>query len=307
MNQHTIVAVDIAKDSLQILINEENVNSPFTDRELARLKDKIAVLENPMVVCEATGGYERKLMEFCHKNAIAVCLVNPTRVRAFAHSEGLRAKSDPIDAKLLMKFAQEKKLKPSIAPSEECQELADLLDRRAQLTGALASEKNREQKCAQSMKQSINRSIRFHEKEISKIDEAIDKLIKKNDKLNRAHETMKSISGVGKITSLTIAAFLSEITEVNRNQVVALAGIAPYDKDSGKRKGKRSIQAGRAKVRRCLYMAAQTAAQHNPVIRTYVEGLRARGKPYKCAMVAAMRKLLLHIQSELKKHEFSLV
>ncbi|MCC5833798.1 MAG: IS110 family transposase [Opitutales bacterium] len=306
MNQHTIVAVDIAKDSLQVLIGEENINIAFSDKELAALKKKMTGLEKPMVVCEATGGYERKLLEFCHNNAIAVCLVNPARVRAFAHSEGLRAKSDPIDAKMLRRFAQGKELRPTVAPSEECQELADLLDRRAQLTGALASEKNRAQKCAPSMKPSIKRSIRFHEKEISKIDEAIDGLIKNNDRLSKAHKTMQSIKGVGKITSWTIAAFLSEITEVNRNQVVALAGIAPYDKDSGKRKGKRQIQAGRAKVRRALYMAAQTAAQHNPVIRTYVEGLKARGKPYKCAIVAAMRKLLIHIQSELKKHEFCL-
>lgn len=306
MNQHTIVAVDIAKDSLQVLIGEENINIPYTDRELARLKNKITVLENPMVVCEATGGYERKLMDFCHNNAIAVCLVNPIRVRNFARSEGVRAKSDPIDAKLLMRFALEKKLRPTVPPSAECRELADLLDRRAQLTGALASEKNREKKCAPSMKPSINRSIRFHEKEIGKIDEAIETLIKGNDKLDKAYTCMKSISGVGKITAWAIAAFLSEIVDLNRNQAVALAGIAPYDRDSGKRKGKRTIQAGRAKVRRCLYMAAQTAAQHNPVIKAYVEGLRARGKPYKCAMVAAMRKLLIHIQSELKKHEFSL-
>ena len=115
-----------------------------------------------------------------------------------------------------------------------------------------------------------------------------------------AKDTLQGVKGVGKVTAWTLMGYLSEMPHLGRNQLVALAGIAPYNRDSGKTSGKRSIWAGRAKVRKCLYMAAQTAAQHNPIIKPYVQGLIDRGKPYKCAIVAAMRKLLIHLQSLLK-------
>ena len=117
---------------------------------------------------------------------------------------------------------------------------------------------------------------------------------------------MQSVVGIGKTTAWSILAYLSEITELKRNQLIALAGIAPFNKDSGKFQGKRRIEGGRAKVRKCLYMAAQSAAVHNEHIKKYVDGLRARGKPYKCAIVAAMRKILIHLQILLKKQQITL-
>jgi transposase len=117
---------------------------------------------------------------------------------------------------------------------------------------------------------------------------------------------MQSVSGVGEVTAWTVLTYLSEITEMGRNQLIAMAGVAPYNRDSGKKSGKRSIRGGRPKVRRALFMAAHTAAYSNAVIKPYVQGLMVRGKPYKCAIVAAMRKLLLHLQSLLKKAQISL-
>ncbi|MCB1122713.1 MAG: transposase, partial [Verrucomicrobiae bacterium] len=144
---------------------------------------------------------------------------------------------------------------------------------------------------------SIERIIAVLQKEIERIDRAIEKLVKERQPLRDQDTIYQSVCGIGAITSWTILAYLGDISRFKRNQLVALVGVAPFNKDTGKKIGKRTIQGGRAKVRRCLFMAARTAAAHNPVIRAYVQRLCQRGKPYKCALVAAMRKLLIHIHS----------
>jgi len=305
-NNRDLVAIDIGKDSLQVQTTEAGFSASNNDKGFAELLKRLARLASPFVICEATGGYERALMTALHQAHIAVHLVNPARVRAFCRSEGIKAKTDPIDARMLLRFAQEKKPHATPPPEPTRQELADLLDRRSHLTEQLAREKNRLQKSPPCTAKSIQRSIRFFEKEITAIDKKIRKLIDSDDQIKGQAMIFQSVKGVGEITSWTILAYLGEIGHVSRNQLVALAGVAPYNRDSGKKSGRRCIQAGRAKVRRCLYMAAQVAARFNPVIKEYVGKLIARGKPYKCAMVAAMRKLLIHMQSLLKNHQIAL-
>lgn len=294
------IAIDIAKDSLAVATDSFNGSFPYTDSGLHKLLKKIDVLDSPLVVCEATGGYERKLMSLLFEHEIPVALVNPARVRAFAKSEGTKAKTDPIDAQMLLRFAQSKDLRPTPAPSEQQQILQALMDRRSQLTESLTREKNRQQKSPQLIVKSIEKMIAFIEKELKSLEEQIQELTESDATMNRKSLTMQQVSGIGETTAWAILAYLGEIENLSRNQLVALAGVAPYNKDSGKFKGKRRIEGGRAKVRKCLYMAAQSAAVHNPHIKAYVDGLRARGKPYKCAIVAAMRKLLIHLQSLLK-------
>ena len=174
------------------------------------------------------------------------------------------------------------------------------MDRRSQLTESLAREKNRLQKCPQCTRKSIEKMIDILEKELAEMDKQVEQLIQEDDLMREYSSIMQSVVGVGTTTAWTILAYLGEITELGRNQLIALAGIAPFNKDSGKYKGKRKIEGGRAKVRKCLYMAARTASVHNEHIKKYVDGLRNRGKPYKCAIVAAMRKLLIHLQILLK-------
>jgi transposase len=228
---------------------------------LAILRKRIDNTQNPFVICEASGGYERRLVNYLHAQATEVSLVNPAQVRSYARSQGVRAKTDPLDARILLEFAQHRQPKPT-TPAEPARiALAELMDRRAQLTEQLAREKNRLQKDVPRLLKSIRRMIRILEKEIAKLDDEIRAVLDTDPALLRQNEQMQSV------------------------------------------KGKRRIEAGRAKVRRCLYMAAQTAAQHNPVIRDYVAGLTSRGKHYKMAMVAAMRKLLIHIQSILKQDQ----
>lgn len=300
MTSKNYIAIDIAKDSLAVASDSFNGSFPYTESGLNKLLKKIKALDCALVVCEATGGYERKLMSLLFEQDIAVALVNPARARAFAKSEGTKAKTDPIDAEILLRFAKSKDLRPTPAPSKQQQSLQALMDRRSQLTESLAREKTRLQKSPQSIQESIEKMIAFTEQELEVIEKQIKKIIQADQSMNRQSLIMQTVSGIGETTAWSILAYLGEIQSFGRNQLIALAGVAPYNRDSGKFKGKRRIQGGRAKVRKCLYMAAQSAAVHNPHIKVYVDRLRAKGKPYKCAIVAAMRKLLIHLQSLLK-------
>ena len=300
------IAVDIAKLSLRVQSQSTGLDIKNNDSGFKKLLTQTASLNNPLVVIEATGGYERALMRFLTQNEIAMVLVNPARVRSFAASEGQKAKTDPIDAEVLLRFAKSKKLQRMPAPAAHQVELTELMDRRDQLSGEIAREKNRIEKHPQYTQGSMKKIMRMLDKERTAIEKRIETVIGSNVDMANASEAMQSVAGVGKVTAWTLLTHLPEITRINRNQVVALAGLAPYNRDSGKTNRKRKICAGRAKVRKCLYMATMTAAIHNDHIKTYVERLRAKGKPYRCAIVAAMRKLLLHLQSILKKQEIML-
>lgn len=299
------VAIDVSKETLQIQDDHCSFATDNTPKGYRKLLGHLKACSHPLVVFEASGGYERGLCQFLHKEGIPLAMLNPARVRDFARSEGVRAKTDPIDTRMILAFAKSKAVRPMKAPSENCIKLAALLDRRGHLVEQLAREKNRLQNSENVILRSIKKMIKILEKEIASIDKAIDDLVGCDPVLKTRSEIIQSVKGVGKITAWTILASLGEIEHLNRNQIVALAGIAPFNRDSGKFSGKRSICGGRAKVRNCLYMAAHSAATCNPVIAPYVQGLRQRGKPYKCAIVAAMRKLLIHIQSLLKKSQLS--
>lgn len=299
------VAIDVSKATLQVQDSRTCFSEDNVPQGYRRLLSFLRKLDNPLVVFEASGGYERALLHHLHKAAMPLNMVNPARVRDFARSEGIRAKTDPIDAKMILAFAKSKALRPMASPSENSSKLAALLDRRAHLVEQLAREKNRLQTSEPFIHGSIKRMVNVLEKEIASLDKAIAQLVDSDPGLSCRSQIMQSIKGVGKVTAWTLLAYLTELETLNRNKLVALAGLAPFNRDSGKSSAKRSIQGGTAKVRSCLYMAAHTAASCNPVIAPYVQRLRLRGKPYKCAIVAAMRKLLIHIQSKIKSAQLS--
>lgn len=303
MSQYNYVAVDVAKNTLQICGPKMNKSIRNNTESLEVFCSNLNDIENPYVVCEASGSYEGPLLRVLHKKGISVALVNPDRVNAFARSKGVKAKTDPIDAKMLREFAQREHPRQTLARPEHLQRMAALLDRRSQRSGDLAREKNRREKAIPEHVESIRESIAFIESQIKRIDAEIESIVADDPILSKQDEVLQEITGVGPITSWTLLAYMSEITELKRNQLVSLAGLAPFNRDSGKTHKKRSIQGGRAKVRRSLYMAARSAATHNKVIREYVTGLTDRGKLYQMAIVAAMRKLLIHAQSCLRKME----
>lgn len=300
------VAIDISKDTLRVQTDHAGFDLPNTSAGVAVLLRKVKKLPNRHFVCEATGGYERTLVEFLHDKGERVSLVSAARVRHFAGSEGIKAKTDPIDARMILRFAKEKKPRLTPPPSPERRALAALLDRREHLSEQLKREKTRLAKSPDVTKDLIRSMIAFVQDSINQLDALIESLIEADETLRKADEILRQIKGIGPVTSWTILAYLPEITERSRNEVVALVGVAPFNWQSGNHDGPRSIFGGRAKVRRCLFMAATAAANHNDVIKAYVQSLLARGKPYKCAIVAAIRKIVIHAQSLLKKHEIAL-
>ena len=299
------VAIDVSKASLQVQDDKRAFAVENTSSGHRKLLVHLKGCPNPLVVYEASGGYERELAAFLRKSAIPQAMLNPARVRDFARSEGVRAKTDPIDTRMILAFAKSKALEAIDPPSEESLKLAALLDRREHLVEQMAREKNRLQNSEALIHRSIQRMMKILQKEIAVIDKAISQLVDSDELLKSRSQTMQSVKGVGKVTAWTLLAYLTEMDHLDRNKLVALAGLAPFNRDSGKMSGRRSIQGGRAKVRKCLYMAAHTAASCNPVISAYVQGLRDRGKPYKCAIVAAMRKLLIHLQCLIKKSQLA--
>ena len=308
MNQknNNIIAIDIAKQDLEVRTDFERFKVSNNVQGFAQLLKRTSKLNHPFVVCEATGGYERNLMDYLYQKDISVALVNPSRIRAFAKSEGVKAKTDPIDSKMILLFAQEKNLKSTPPPPPKRQQMAAFMDRRSHLTEQLTREKNRAQNSSKCIAKSIQRMIAAIQKELARIETQIREIIESEPQLKDQANILQSVQGIGEVTTWSILSYLSELGHLKRNQIVALAGIAPFNKDTGSMKGKRSIEGGRAKLRKCLYMAAQSAARHNPVIKKYVQGLIDRGKPYKCAMVAAMRKLLIHLHILIKNYQISL-
>lgn len=300
---YTYLGIDVAKATLRVKTPKENFEVSNDINGIARIIKECQKLDAPLVVFEATGGYERLLKQQMHQRGIACHLVQPTMVKHFIQSQGIKAKTDPIDAQMLQRFAQERALQPMRVPNPANEQLRVLLDRRTQLVEMCKQEKVRLQNSPQAVLGDIRSMIRELEKRISKIQDKINELVQNDCALKDRHTVINDISGVGKITGWAILAYLPEITWLSRNTICALAGLAPYNQDSGKKSGKRRIYGGRAKLRTCLYMATVCAMTHNETIKEYVGRLKAANKPPKCAIVAGMRKLLLHIRAELIRFE----
>jgi transposase len=302
MNQkyEQIVAIDVGKELLSIYLGERVTEVNNNTNGYEKILTTLGSPERALVVCEASGGYEQKLLKWFRSRGIATYVANPATVRSFAKGKGIRIKKDSVDASVIWSYAVENKIDASRVPSEIEEQVAALLDRRHHLSRELNREKNRKEKNPSYTLPFIEKSIEFIEEQIREIDQCMDDLIAQDEPLKQSTEHLTQIKGVGTLTAITVLAYLPELSSVGRNQAVSLAGLAPYDNDSGKLQGKRHIQGGRAKVRRCLYMAALSAARWNPVIRDYVAKLIKRGKPFKCAIVAAMRKLIICMQSLLR-------
>jgi transposase len=264
---NSIVAIDIAKHSLQVQSESQSFEIPNNEEGFALLQDHLRTLTDPMVVCEASGGYERALVRWLFQSNQSLCVVSPDKVRAFARSEGIRAKTDPIDAKMLLRFAKEKKLQPANPPQPAREKLAALLDRRHQLSDSITREKNRLDKEPIHTRDLIEQSILFLQNQIREVDQRVELVQQQDQALKQEHQALVQIKGVGALTASLVLAYLPEIRTISRNQLVALAGLAPFNKDSGKHSARRSIHAGRAKLRRGLYMATVSAARFNHVIQ----------------------------------------
>jgi transposase len=296
------VGVDIAKRYLDAAMGNAKrrfSNDAVGHRELMKW---VKQLSAPVqVICESSGGYERALVQALARARVKISLVQANRVRQFARAAGILAKTDRIDAEVLCEFAKVMRPQTVTAARLEQERLRELESQRRHLTHLLVMEQNRGARLSDASVQRLNRSlINQIKKQIDQLDLFIKRHIDQSHELSAKAAKLTSISGVGARTAALLLAQLPELGQLNRREVAALVGVAPFNRDSGKMRGKRTIYGGRRPVRHGLYMAALVAAHHNPILRGFYLRLRAAGKPAKLALTATMRKLLIVLNSALK-------
>ena len=300
--QLVYLGVDIAKSHLDVAIGNEKhrfTNDALGHGQLIKWVKRLE--EAVQVICEPSGGYERRLVQTLAGARIKVSLVQANRVRQFARAAGILAKSDRIDAEVLCEFGKVMQPQTVTAATSEQERLRELESQRGHLTRLLVMEQNRGARVSDASVVRLNRSL-IHQikKQIEKLDLLIKEHIEQSPRLSAKAEKLTSIKGVGLRTAALLVAQMPELGQLNRREVAALVGVAPFNRDSGKMRGKRAIYGGRRFVRHGLYMAALVAARHNPILRNFYLRLRAAGKPAKLALTATMRKLLIVLNSALK-------
>jgi transposase len=253
------------------------------------------------IVLEASGGYERRLAGELIAAGHRVARVNPRQVREFARSLGLLAKTDRIDARVLALFAQKVDPRPCDKRPEKQQDLQALVVRRRQLVAMKASEQTRlHQVAGRPVRKSVSHMLDTLRDEIEQIDAEIAELIEDHEDWSQRSQCLVSVPGVGPVTSHLLVAELPELGRLNRQQIAALVGVAPFNRDSGQYRGQRSIWGGRASVRSALYMATLAACRCNPIIRDFAQRLKRAGKASKVVLTACMRKLLVILNTMLR-------
>ncbi len=303
MSENIYVGIDIAKDSFctatcPSIIKAHLPNTPDGHRKLLQLLQKETIA---LIVLEATGGYERPLVAKLISNSLPVVVVNPRQVRDFAKGMGQKAKTDPIDAQVLAQFAQIVKPAPKPHSKPQIEELSELVRRRRQLNDLRTQESNRLATVRHpKVRKSIQKMIKTLDRQIDEIDQLIRNYIDTDVDFKNKDHILQSVPGVGPQTSAMLIANLPELGTLNRQEIAALAGLAPWDRSSGKSNGQMHIWGGRKDVRSVLYMAAFTACRFNPVIRSFAERLRGNGKAYKVIIIACMRKLLVILNTMIR-------
>jgi transposase len=296
MAESLFVGIDVAKDSFDVASIPAGLSLSLSNNPPGRqqLLDQLQRHSVALIVLEATGGYERSLVAELLQAGQKVVVANPRQVRDFARGIGRLAKTDRIDAAVLAKFGEVVKPQPRQRPSEQAVNLAELVTRRRQVSDLLTAESNRLPMARHApVRKSLQKSIRALERQLIDLDRLIRDNIESDDGLRRKDEIMQSFKGVGPGTSSLLLSHLPELGRLNRQQIAALAGLAPWTVESGPWVGQSRIWGGRAEVRSMLYMAAITAIRWNPVIRSFYQRLKSQGKRFKVAITACMRKMLV--------------
>jgi transposase len=295
--------VDVAKAFLDVAWGKERRRVSNDASGIKQIVEWLGQISGTVqVICEASGGYERGLISYLHKHKIAVSLVQASRVRQFARASGIWAKTDKIDAAVLCTFGEAIKPEAMAAPRlAEQEKLRELDSQRRHLTSLLVAQGNRQAQMSDRAVLALNKRLMTQiQKQIEQVDLLIKNLIDQSQELATKAKKLTAVTGVGGRTAALLLAQMPELGELNRREAAALAGLAPYNRDSGNMRGKRTIFGGRRAVRNGLYMAALVASRYNPTLRAFYQRLRAAGKPSKLALTAVMRKLLLVLNSALK-------
>jgi transposase len=291
----TYVGIDVSKDRLDVHVLPQD-EAFFVERNgkgLAALVERLKPFAPNLVAVEATGGFESTTAAAVAGAGLPLAVVNPAQVRHYAQALGKRAKTDPIDAKVIARFAADVRPEARALPDEMTQLLADLVARRRQIVEMLQAERQREKRAAvRRLKKSIARLIAALERELAELDADIDDAVRGSPVWREKEDLLASVPGVGSTTARTLIAELPELGTLDRKKIASLAGLAPYTRQSGNWKGRSMIGGGRKTVRCALFMAAMVAARHNPVLKAFRDRLVAAGKPKMIAIIAVARKLL---------------
>jgi transposase len=289
------VGIDVAKSHLDVASRPAGATWQVTNDEagivplVARLQEQAPTL----IVLEATGGLEAPVAAALATAGLAVAVVNPRQVRAFAHAVGQLAKTDVLDAHLLARFAEVVRPPTRPLPDAQAQALTAVLTRRSQIVAMLVAEQQRLGTTRLALRPRVEAHLTWLRTERDALDRELQQLLRASPLWRAREHLLRSVPGVGPVVALTLIAELPELGQLNRKQIAALVGVAPLNRDSGRLRGRRAIWGGRGRVRAVLYMSALVASQHNPVLRPFYERLLAAGKPKKVALTACMHKLLI--------------
>lgn len=294
------VGVDVAKATLQVHQQGRQIELSNAPAGRAKLCKQLQVLAAAHVICEATGGYEQALVQALHQAQIPVSVVNPAQVRANAQAQGQRAKTDRIDALMLTDYGQRYHPKPTEPASQTQRQLVALTQWLKQLVEAQAVARTQAEHHSDPFVRKQHQGLLEHyEAQIQEVETKLKSLMERDSQLKQRVECLDAIKGVGLRTAVSVLAHLPELGQLNRQQAGALAGLAPWTRDSGTMKGMRCIGGGRPEVRLALYMSALSAVRSNPVLREFYQRLIAKGKLPKVALTAVMRKLLVHMNHQI--------
>lgn len=297
------VGIDVSKNRLDVAIRPGG-ESFAVDRNGAgidRLIERLNARAPTVIAIEATGGFETMVAAALAGASLPVVVVNPAQIRAFAKAIGQRAKTDPIDALVIARFAEATRPEPRPLRDEATRLLADLIARRRQIVEMIGAESQREKRISvPRLRKSIRRVIGMLEKELVDLDADIDDAVRGSPAWREKEDLLASVPGIGPTIARTLIAEMPELGTLDRKQVAALAGLAPYTRQSGQWQGKSFIGGGRTVVRTAMFMGALVAKRHNPVLKAFFDRLIAAGKPKMVALIAVARKLLTILNAILR-------
>jgi transposase len=296
------VGIDVSKTKLDVAIGQDGEYWQASNDAvgIAKIVERLLAIQPTLIVVESTGGLETALITELYAVGLPFALVHPARVRDFARSIGLLAKTDKLDARLLARFGEAIKPPVSRLPGEAEQYLNALMLRRRQLLDILVDEKNHLVSTRLSLRSMVDEHITWLQEEVAELDQQIDDQICQIPHFKEKEAILRSAKGVGPVLCAKLLSGLPELGQLNRKKIAALVGVAPFNDDSGYRRGKRRTKGGREDVREVLYMATVAAARSNPLIKPFYQHLLKQGKLKKVALVACMRKFLTILNAMLR-------
>jgi transposase len=299
------VGIDVSKATLDVYLRPMGKSLKVANRELdiSKLVEELLSYDLNLIIIEATGGLETELIIQLQAALLPVALINPRQGRNFAKATGKLAKTDAIDAQILAHFGEAMKPPMLAIESDSARQLSELMSRRRQLVEMQTAEKNRRSRARGKALADIEEHIDYLNRRLEKLNQEIEQLTQTNQQWLAQVKLLKTTPGIGPVISTTLVSDLPELGQLTGKQISRLVGVAPINHDSGQHKGKRMINGGRAHVRATLYMGAVVAMRHNSVIKTFYDRLVERGKPKKLALTACVRKMLVILKAMVRDNQ----